>query len=51
VEVCLDRRQRDGHDRRVQDHHELAEAHDGQGQPSVISRSHDRHYIMTISEK
>ena len=39
VQILLDRRQRDVHDRRVEDHHELGEADEDQRHPAVVFAS------------
>ena len=39
VEVALDRRQRDVHDRDVEDDHQLCEAHDDEGNPAPAVRA------------
>jgi hypothetical protein len=41
-------RPRDGHDRRVEDQHQLTHAHHRQRQPPLVSCLHDRHHIMMI---
>ena len=38
MKVCLDRRQGDVHDRRVEHDHELAEAHDDESEPRIEVR-------------